>query len=50
MIERGKFRSLTLVNWNGFLRAPLIWMSWSPPCPAVTVPVNPPLWRPLLPP
>ncbi|VEH66985.1 Uncharacterised protein [Rodentibacter pneumotropicus] len=23
-VERGKFRSLTLINWNGFLPAPLI--------------------------
>ncbi|PIC11100.1 hypothetical protein CS367_24820 [Serratia marcescens] len=28
MIERGKFRSLTLVNWNGFFARTLIWMSW----------------------
>lgn len=29
MIERGKFRSLTLINWNGFLPALLTSMNWS---------------------
>lgn len=27
MIERGKFRSLTLINWNGFARTAR--MNWS---------------------
>jgi len=48
MIERGKFRSLTLINWNVFLPVRLISMSWSPRCPVVTVRVNPPPWRHLL--
>ncbi|EIQ78177.1 chromosome partition mukB domain protein [Shigella flexneri 1235-66] len=48
MIERGKFRSLTLINWNGFLPVRLTLMNWLPRCPAVTVRVNPLPWRHLL--
>lgn len=45
MIERGKFRSLTLINWNGFFARTLTSMSWLRRSPAVTGRVNPPQWR-----
>lgn len=37
MIERGKFRSLTLINWNGFART-FDWMNWSRRYPGATAP------------
>ncbi|MFP1591103.1 hypothetical protein ACLB1M_09475 [Escherichia coli] len=36
MIERGKFRSLTLINWNGFFALLLTLTSWSRRFLAVT--------------
>lgn len=45
MIERGKFRSLTLINWNGFLPELLTSMSWLRRSPVVTVRVNLLPWR-----
>ncbi len=36
MIERGKFRSLTLINWNGFFARTLTLTSWSRRFLAVT--------------
>ncbi len=36
MIERGKFRSLTLINWNGFFPELLTLTSWSRRFLAVT--------------
>lgn len=45
MIERGKFRSLTLINWNGFLPELLTLTSWSRRFLAVTGRVNPPPWQ-----
>lgn len=45
MIERGKFRSLTLINWNGFFARTFDWMNWLPRFPAVTARGNPPPWR-----
>lgn len=45
MIERGKFRSLTLINWNGFFAALLTWMNWSRRYPGATAPENPRRWR-----
>ncbi|NYY81520.1 chromosome partitioning protein [Escherichia coli] len=37
MIERGKFRSLTLINWNGFFLPELLTLtSWSRRFLAVT--------------
>lgn len=45
MIERGKFRSLTLVNWNGFFARTFDLDELVTTLSGVTVPVNPRPWR-----
>ena len=49
MIERGKFRSLTLINWNGFFARTFDLDELVTTYPVVTERVNPPPWRLLLP-
>lgn len=50
MIERGKFRSLTLINWNGFFARTFDLDNMVTTLSGVMVPVSPPPWRPSLPP
>lgn len=45
MIERGKFRSLTLVNWNGFFARTFDLDELVTTLSGGMVRVNPPLWR-----
>jgi chromosome partition protein MukB len=45
MIDRGKFRSLTLINWNGFFARTFDLDELVTTLSGVTVPVNPPPWR-----
>lgn len=45
MIERGKFRSLTLINWNGFFARTFDLDELVTTLSAVTGRVNPPPWR-----
>ena len=46
MIERGKFRSLTLVNWNGFFARTFDLDELVTTLSGGTAPVNPRPWRP----
>ena len=48
MIERGKFRSLTLINWNGFFARTFDLDSLVTTLSGGTVRVNPPRWLPSL--
>ncbi|VTM54001.1 Chromosome partition protein MukB [Klebsiella pneumoniae] len=46
MIERGKFRSLTLVNWNGFFARTFDLDELVTTSPGGTARVSPRPWRP----
>lgn len=48
MIERGKFRSLTLVNWNGFFARTFDLDELVTTLSGATARVNRPPWRRLL--
>ena len=50
MIERGKFRSLTLVNWNGFFARTFDLDELVTTLSGGNGAGKSPLWRPLLPP
>lgn len=45
MIERGKFRSLTLINWNGFFARTFDLDELVTTLSGATVPGNPRRWR-----